>query len=861
MGFNDINLQVSGPQQPASTYKTKVLKGQVPFATQVTEPNTKYVIKHNFVLNGDVTIPENCILEFDGGSLSNGEIIGNNTSIIAPYTKIFSNISFVNFGIPFNARWFVSKVNKTVIDSDLYDCYSELQYAFTSGISNIHFTNDVYYISDTINVPYSVHITGDMLDTDNFTAWNDGQRQWILSRDKFKGIFTNTGKTILYVGNTGEIDYNTISIEGVNFITDYYYFDDTYDNSIPVIKIKGHYTWGLNFDARIVSMTNSGTPRGIGMLLTTHDNGYIADCKINGRISGFDKCIVIDKVDGWINGVEINASLSGYQGCISNAGDISAYGLFQTQGNKEGNNDAFFDITNGPFVLGSMVYDYNSEGRVKYAVKYPDGNSFKDLMTPYTNRKYHNIGNGIGKDYNKNDWFFNSVLRPYISDCVITSRLYNSVTDEDIDYTLNNIDEFFTLDNDVLEEGANISMNNGSDFSSDIIDNIAFTLTIETPQNIELFPRYISYFVYMFGVGGSYYQGFKKLSYSVQIKNGRTLLEKNDISLLNPDGFGSNLIQDLINLENTSLVITLTWSQLTNTKPSVYLGSVGFCNMVGNNRHITNSTIYKKLYVTELVPNRKQDNSILYSSKFTNINSSVNYGSFYIGTVTFKNLNTADDIILKGFVNRWSINDCSDITINITKSAGNSLVFKTKCALKSTSNNNMPKLYYKATNNGTTLAIDLFMSFSGPSSGIVIKILQALQGLSNTADFKLLYPYNTALPGDATVASYLGVVVDNSIRQALTASDISNVGAYIYDAPNKRNLKYYGDTFGWIDLASGTKESVKRSGTKAQRPVGNDIYVGFMYMQVDTTNGTYPIWASAISGDTVTWVDATGTPV
>lgn len=81
MGFNDINLQVSGPQQPASTYKTKVLKGQVPFATQVTEPNTKYVIKHNFVLNGDVAIPENCILEFDGGSISGGNVKFTDTII------------------------------------------------------------------------------------------------------------------------------------------------------------------------------------------------------------------------------------------------------------------------------------------------------------------------------------------------------------------------------------------------------------------------------------------------------------------------------------------------------------------------------------------------------------------------------------------------------------------------------------------------------------------------------------------------------------------------------------------------------------------------------------------------------------
>lgn len=105
MGFNNINLQVSGPVQPTATYKTKVLKGQVPFAVQVTEPNTKYVIKHNFVLNGDVTIPENCILEFDGGSIANADgnsytiSIGNSQRVVAgKYDYIFKNINVINTG-------------------------------------------------------------------------------------------------------------------------------------------------------------------------------------------------------------------------------------------------------------------------------------------------------------------------------------------------------------------------------------------------------------------------------------------------------------------------------------------------------------------------------------------------------------------------------------------------------------------------------------------------------------------------------------------------------------------------------------------------------------------------------------------
>jgi hypothetical protein len=48
-------------------------------------------------------------------------------------------------------------------------------------------------------------------------------------------------------------------------------------------------------------------------------------------------------------------------------------------------------------------------------------------------------------------------------------------------------------------------------------------------------------------------------------------------------------------------------------------------------------------------------------------------------------------------------------------------------------------------------------------------------------------------------------------------------------------------------------------GDKSQRPDGLSIGIGFQYMQIDSTNGTFPIWAKAISGTTVTWVKADGT--
>ena len=76
---------------PSYIYKTVVLKPNycchdnknILTQEQLSEKNVKYVIKYNFSLGGEtITVPENCILEFDGGSLSSGTIVGQNTVFI-----------------------------------------------------------------------------------------------------------------------------------------------------------------------------------------------------------------------------------------------------------------------------------------------------------------------------------------------------------------------------------------------------------------------------------------------------------------------------------------------------------------------------------------------------------------------------------------------------------------------------------------------------------------------------------------------------------------------------------------------------------------------------------------------------------
>lgn len=75
----------------------------------VSTPNTIYEIRYDFTLGGDITIPENCVLEFNGGSISGNStgkdtITGQNTCIQAELIKIF------NTSITFDGTWNIKTI-------------------------------------------------------------------------------------------------------------------------------------------------------------------------------------------------------------------------------------------------------------------------------------------------------------------------------------------------------------------------------------------------------------------------------------------------------------------------------------------------------------------------------------------------------------------------------------------------------------------------------------------------------------------------------------------------------------------------------------------------------------------------------
>jgi len=74
--------------------------------SMIQATNTIYVIQYDFTLTQDITVPANCVLEFDGGSLSGNSIITLNSTIIGGVPLINVNCIGTVENINIEQTWF-----------------------------------------------------------------------------------------------------------------------------------------------------------------------------------------------------------------------------------------------------------------------------------------------------------------------------------------------------------------------------------------------------------------------------------------------------------------------------------------------------------------------------------------------------------------------------------------------------------------------------------------------------------------------------------------------------------------------------------------------------------------------------------
>lgn len=128
-----------------------------------TNGNTIFIIKYDFILTGNVTIPSNCILQFEGGSI-NGDytITGNNTIIKAEAIKIFNTDVTIDGTWRASTaylEWFGAVGDGVTDDTNAFLALNNIclsQEPYSPKLGDIVLGNKTYIIKQLINIKYNI---------------------------------------------------------------------------------------------------------------------------------------------------------------------------------------------------------------------------------------------------------------------------------------------------------------------------------------------------------------------------------------------------------------------------------------------------------------------------------------------------------------------------------------------------------------------------------------------------------------------------------------------------------------------------------------------------------------------------------
>lgn len=178
----------------------KVLDKDKSIISQMTEANTIYEIRYDFDLGGEtLTVPENCTLKFEGGSLNNGAVIGNNTTLIGECkTFLFLTGSFTNTYS--ELTWFGGSTKPGA------DNTNALKFAFNSSLPRLKVIGK-YGISHPVQIakwpPFTVE--GSSVETSGFYANEDFESDEVIIDTK---SYNATG--LFYHYNDQEITFKNL---------------------------------------------------------------------------------------------------------------------------------------------------------------------------------------------------------------------------------------------------------------------------------------------------------------------------------------------------------------------------------------------------------------------------------------------------------------------------------------------------------------------------------------------------------------------------------------------------------------------------------------------------------------------------
>ena len=290
-----------------------ILRKEKTFQEQVTKPNTIYEIRYDFDLNGaEITIPENCVLKFEGGSLRNGALKFASTRILGSYK--FERLNYIIGTFQFGE---VRLENISFVHD-----IDALKFAFlASSLGDEVFLEDrEYSISNNDggfyriqDIPYPVEENGTLCivrDKNSFILHGNG------AKIKISNCADRINNLILFV------DSSNVVIDGLSIIGDIDYFQyesGDFSKGIHAIASQGECA---NFNIRLESSMISipfqyGSYEGAGHVFGLQDseiNVKSTNSRYGLRIENAQNCVF--NVLSWEN--HRGAYLSQLRNCTLN---------------------------------------------------------------------------------------------------------------------------------------------------------------------------------------------------------------------------------------------------------------------------------------------------------------------------------------------------------------------------------------------------------------------------------------------------------------------------------------------------------------------------------------------------------------
>lgn len=344
-----------------------VLDKDKTFAEQVAQENTIYEIRYDFDLGGQTKkIPVGCVLRFHGGSLKNGTIKGQGSSIQSNHRCLNGVYVIGDWNCISRLEWWCepSILNLSTSGGSFtmtnIDCTNDFQYALDADFCELHI-NGHYYITDTLVLKKYKRLVLSGLPI-NYSFAFKGADSMLSSV-----VYSDKDITLLRIAVEAKSKYgnNRVSIEGGTF--DVSLVSGYSANCIEVDIRENRKIWGLNIDTGINGCQTAYAPAtGCGIkFLTDSGSGYATMVRIKGNIMWFGTGIHIhDNLPCWITDVEVNGVITNCAKAIDAKTDIYINASIQpyTAYTNETKRDVpLINIAGGRAVIGGMIWDLGSK--------------------------------------------------------------------------------------------------------------------------------------------------------------------------------------------------------------------------------------------------------------------------------------------------------------------------------------------------------------------------------------------------------------------------------------------------------------------------------------------------------------------